>query len=373
MIAAFTIIYCICIVVVFKVVKIKPRPVPIALAVVVGVVAIGAIVIGWQLSAPASKNIVLSRYVVQIVPQVTGTIEKIHAEANVPLKKDEDILFEIEPDLFQYAVDQFEAELAAAEQNNLKLEADVEAAAAAVQKSQAELATAKAELDSALAIQRDNAGDVAELRDVTQQQKYAATEAGIDQATATEKGARFALDSATSNLKSIEAQLNTAKYNLEQCTVKAPADGFVAFWVIREGTRVSELKFATIGSFVDTSETHLVATFPQNLLKNVKSADPVDPGFKSLPGRVLTGEVDTIVNATGEGQLSPTGDLPVAADLESKGVLAVKIQLDDVIAAANLPVGAAGAVAIYTDAGKPFQVISKVYMRMLCWLNYLPF
>ena len=56
----------------------------------------------------------------------------------------------------------------------------------------------------------------------------------------------------------------------------------------------------------------------------------------------------------------------------SKGSLLVKFRLDDDAAAAALPVGGAGAVAIYTQSGKPFQVISKVYMRMLCWLNYLP-
>ena len=50
----------------------------------------------------------------------------------------------------------------------------------------------------------------------------------------------------------------------------------------------------------------------------------------------------------------------------------MKIRLDDEAAGAKLPVGAAGAVAIYTDSGRSFQVISKVYMRMLCWLNYLP-
>ena len=129
MIAAFTIIYCATIVVAFKVIKIKPRPVPIAVAVVVGVLFIGAIVIGWQFSAPVTKSMTLSRYVVQIVPEVSGTIKKIHAHPNVPLKKDRDLLFEIEPELFQYQVDRSIAQLAAAQQNILQLEAGVEAAA----------------------------------------------------------------------------------------------------------------------------------------------------------------------------------------------------------------------------------------------------
>ena len=170
----------------------------------------------------------------------------------------------------------------------------------------------------------------------------------------------------------IQAELNTANYNLDRCTVKAPTDGFVTAWVVREGTRVSALKPASIGTFVDTTDTFILASYPQNLLKNVKSGNPVDLAFKSTPGRVITGRVECVVEATGEGQFAPGGNLPVAADVGSKGSLLVKIRLDDDTSGASLPVGAAGAVAIYTESGMPFQLISKVYMRMLCWLNYLP-
>lgn len=372
MIAAFTIIYCAAILVVFKVFKVKPRPVPIAVAVVVGVVFIGAIVIGWQFSAPVSKSITVSRYVVQIVPEVTGTIKEIQAQPNVLLKKDRDLLFEVDPELFQYEVDQYTARLAAAQKSVSQLQAGVEEAASTLKKSKADIVLAKAELDSALAIQKEDTGAIAELRVIAQQTKYNVAEAGVEQAEAGQKEARFAVESAKENLKSIQAGLSTANYNLEKCSVKAPADGFVTSWLVREGTRVSSLKVASIGTFVDTTETFILANYPQNLLKNVKSGDPVDVAFKSSPGRVTTGKVEIVVEATGEGQFAPTGDLPVAADVGSQGSLLVKIRLDDESAAAALPVGGAGAVAIYTQSGKPFQVISKVYMRMLCWLNYLP-
>ena len=79
-------------------------------------------------------------------------------------------------------------------------------------------------------------------------------------------------------------------------------------------------------------------------------------------------------NALGRllGQLSASG-APIAADVGSEGALLVKIRLDDEDQLASLPVGAAGAVTIYTDVGKPFHVISKVYIRMQCWQYYLPF
>ena len=372
MIAAFIIIYSAAILIVFKVFKVKPRAVPIATAVSIGVVLIGAIVIGWQFSAPVSKSITVSRYVVQIVPEVTGTIKEIHAPPNQPLRKGDDLLFQVDPELFQYEVDQRTARLAAAEETVSELQAGVDEAASTLTRSEAELVLARAELDSALAIQAEEAGAIAELRVITQQTKFEVAEAGIEQAKAALSEARFALASAKENLKSVEAELKAAQHDLEKCTVVAPADGFVTNWLVREGTRVSSLKFASVATFIDTTESFVLASYPQNRLKNVKAGDVVNVAFKSLPGRVETGTVDSVIAATGEGQFAPTGELPIAANVGSQGSLLVKINLDDTEMASQLPLGAAGAVTIYTDSGRPFQVISKVYIRMLCWLNYVP-
>ena len=40
-------------------------------------------------------------------------------------------------------------------------------------------------------------------------------------------------------------------------------------------------------------------------------------------------------------------------------------------AVAQLPQGAGGTMAIYTERGKPVHVISKVAIRMNAWLGYL--
>src|SRR5262249_14124454 len=56
----------------------------------------------------------------------------------------------------------------------------------------------------------------------------------------------------------------------------------------------------------------------------------------------------------------------------SYGMLAVKIRFDDAKQAHELPLGAVGTVAIYTDFGKPFHCISKVALRIKKWLYFLP-
>jgi hypothetical protein len=61
------------------------------------------------------------------------------------------------------------------------------------------------------------------------------------------------------------------------------------------------------------------------------------------------------------------------ADIGSEGYLAVRIRMDDAELARNLPLGAAAAVAIYTDTGKFWHVLSEIDLRVKSWMNYIPF
>ena len=54
------------------------------------------------------------------------------------------------------------------------------------------------------------------------------------------------------------------------------------------------------------------------------------------------------------------------------GTMAVRLKFDSAIQPAQLPSGANGAVAIYTDSGKPLRIIRKVVIRMFTWLNFMP-
>jgi hypothetical protein len=98
----------------------------------------------------------------------------------------------------------------------------------------------------------------------------------------------------------------------------------------------------------------------------------VEFACKSRPGQLFRGKVDTIIEATGEGQFTTGGKLPSAAKVGSYGFLAVKIRPNEGESANELALGTPCAVAIYTDWGKPFAMISKVAIRMQKWLYFLP-
>ena len=372
MIAVITIGYIVLVLVAFKVIKIKVNPISVAVAVVIGVFILGGIVIGWKMSAPMTGQMVLRRRVLQVAPDVREFVSKVHVKPNQMVKKG-DPLFEILPDRFQNAVDQSAANLAAAKAKVTQVAASVAAAEATVKSSADNTAIAKAELETAVNIQKDSAGAVAKLKVIQAQDAYNAALANDKVSEASLKQKKLSLKSAEFSVDAAAAALNTAKFNLDECTYRSSVDGQVVNWQIREGTPVARWKFTSNGTVQDFSDSAILAVFPQNLLKNVKSGNEVEIAFKRRPGQIATGKVEAVVKYTGEGQFVPSSKLPSAAAVGSKGYLVARIRLDDEQLARELPLGAAGTTAIYTDTGKPFHAISKIAIRMKGWMNYLPF
>lgn len=372
MITVMTLCYIGCIVVAFKVIKIKPTPASIAVATLIGVFMLGGIVIAWKQSAPLTQQMFLRRRVLQVVPDVREFVTKVHVKSNQLVKKG-DPLFDILPDRFQDAVDQATAELAAAKSTVSQLEASVAAAEAAVKLSEANTGMEKAELDTALALQQASAGAaIARLKVDEAQDGFNAAQADDKLSKASLKQTQFSLAAGKRSVDVAQAALNVANFNRQRCTYTSPVDGQVMNMQIAEGTPVARWRFTSAGTVMDLSDTAIVAVFPQNQLKNVKAGNDVEIAFKSRPGLIATGEVEAVVKYTGEGQFLPTGKLPEAVNVGSKGFLVVRIRLDDDQLAKKLPLGAAGTTAIYTDFGNPFHLISKITVRIKGWMYYLP-
>jgi multidrug resistance efflux pump len=371
MVTVLIIGYIACVLAAFKIIRIKVNPVTVAVSVLGGIFLIGGVVIAWKFSAPITGKMTVIR---RTVPLLSGQdskelITKVHVAAHQMVKKG-DVLYEVDQRPTQYALDSLTAQLAVAEQTISELEAGIEVAAATVEAAKAGLGYSKAQVVVAEGIQKANPAAVAALKVTVQENKYASSQAAVEQAIAAQKEAEFALTNAKENLKATQAQIETAKLNLEQCFIRAPADGYIMNWQAVEGTMTTTVITSAQGVFMDMSETVVAAVLPQNLVKNVAPGDEVEFAFKSTPGRIATGKVSAVVEYTGEGQLEPSGVVPVVATLGSKGFLVVRIKLDDEDLARELPLGGAGTTAIYTKVGGPFHVISKIVVRMKAWTNY---
>lgn len=370
MITLMTLCYVACVIVAFKFIKIKVNPVSVAVAALTGVLMLSGIVIVWNLAAPISGQMVLRRRVLQVVPDVREVVSKVYVTPDQKVKKG-DPLFEILPDRFQDAVDQAKAQLTAANATVSQFEAGVKAAEAALKQSQADTAAAKAELDTSLAIAKSEAAAIAKLKIQEAQQGYRATMADDKVKEASLKQAQFSLVAAKRSVDVTQASLDTASFNLARCKFVSPVDGQIVNWQIREGTPVARWRFTGAGTVQDFAGNWILAVYPQNLLTNVKPGNPAEIAFKSRPGQVATGKVKEVVEYTGEGQFTPNSLLPSAATVGSQGFLVVRIYLDDEELARELPLGAAGTTAVYTDFAQPFHIITKITVRIKAWVYQL--
>jgi multidrug resistance efflux pump len=384
MIAFLIVVYTAVVLVLFKVMHIKPTAYLVAAIIVAGVFMIGGVVVVWSQAAPITDKMVTSQYVVQLVPYVKGQVKAVHAQALQHMKKG-DLLLEIDPAPYQYTVNQVESQLNSAKATVKQAEASLQAANAAVANAQANVAKAKAadelaktEEKIALTIQRSEAGAISVLNvaKATQERQEAdaavqQAEAGVNQAQASALQAAAAVQVAQSNVPTIEAQLDDAQFNLAQCKMTAPEDGYVVNWQVQVGTMVVPAPIAAAGTFVVTSDIGVAAVFPQNWLSNVQPGDDVEMVLNPYPGRLFLGKVGYVISATGGGQFTTSGTIPNAAKIGSNGLYAVRIKFSDEAVARKLSLGSGGSAAIYTQAGKATHVISKVAIRMKKWLLYV--
>ena len=240
MIAFLIIVYTAAVLVLFKVMRIKPTAYVIASIIVAGVFMIGGVVVVWTQAAPITDKMVTSQYVVQLVPYVKGQVKAVYAQPLQPMKKG-DLLLEIDPTPYQYTVNQLEAQLNASKATVKQAQDSLQAANAVIANAQANVAKAKAADDLAktqeqivLNTQRADAGaisvlNVAKARQERQEADAAVeqAEASVTQAQASALQAAATVQVAQSNVPAIEAQLNDARFNLAQCKMTAPGDGYV--------------------------------------------------------------------------------------------------------------------------------------------------
>ena len=254
------------------------------------------------------------RPVVEIVPNVNGVVMEVPARAMMQLEKGE-VLFTIDPTQYQAKVDQLEAQI------NL---------------SQANLARAQDLMNRGVGRQLD-------------------------------------IDIYGAETDSFTAQLRNARWELESTVVRAPKNGRVVALSLRPGQRVANLPLRSWVAFVEDGDRKMAVGIPQSRLRYVNPGQKAEIVLRLFPGRTLSATVASIVNINPSAQLQPSGLLP-NAPMPTDPTLpyAVVLELDDdSIDLFDIPGGAMGTAAIYTDSVAATHVIRKVMMRMEAWMNYI--
>jgi len=340
---------------------------------VIGVIVVIGLNIWVNFVHPQSLDVRVFEHVVEIssrLPQ-PGRVVEVNVEPNVPVKAGAP-LFKIDPRPYQFEVDRLAAALKEAEQTVPQLEAAYSGAKSQVAELTAQLDLANRTYERDLAANKNNDGAVSQQQVDEAKQNAAAAKNAVDASSAAMEQARIAVELADPKIDQLKAQLASANLNLEETQLVAPADGFVTNLTLKPGAIVTPGQ--PVMSFVYNPEGIVVASFPQEYLRGVEPDDPVEIALDLYPGEVLTGHVDTVIWASGGGQLAPTGVLPTFTSTQPRTRFVVRMVLDDAaMENRHIPPGAGGSAAIYTKQAPPLRVLRQIILRWYTWLNYIKF
>ena len=333
--------------------------------------------IGLRFITPYSVNATVVQRTIQLVPRLPEPtlVDAVLFEEDVPVKKGQ-TLFQFDRRPYQYKVDQIAAQLAAARQNVNVLKADVNAAAQNAKK-------AKVELDYQQYQKRifDKLAQEQAVREEAVEEwltRVNAAEATNDAALAQLERAQLQykseIDGVNTAVANMEAQLELARYYLDNTTLTAPEDGHIINLQVRPGMVAGTIRAGGIAAFIADADRYLLATFFQENLKYVRAGQPVEVSLDLYPGQIFSGTVDKIWRGNGIGQYLPSDDIPKFQQPPPsvpQGQYAVKIRLDH-SDQSGFTIGAQGSAAIYTGGEYgAWAALRKISIRAHSWFNWL--
>lgn len=338
--------------------------------VLVVVLAVLAVPMNW--GAPAGP-LTVYQYVTPIAPAVSGLVSDVDAKSLVPIKQG-DTLFRIDAVKYQAEVGRLEAALVEAEQDVLQLKAAFKATESSSVRAVAIRDLANLNFERTSALKKSNPAALAGLQVDQAELSLAEANASVQTAKANEEKARLAYKSEirgeSTAVAQLRAELEIAKFDLANCAVKAPSDGYVPGVTLQKGQFLNAGE--DVMAFVKSNRVDLIVKIPHNGIRNVELGQPAEVVLTAFPGRTFTGKVTNILQLTPEGQLTANNEIMVSLPEGHGSQPIVQIALDDgQIDIKELIGGMVGQAAIYTDSQKQSHLYRKVTLRMQTWLNYV--
>jgi multidrug resistance efflux pump len=357
------------------------------ITVTIPIFGMAVLILLLNIFAPSSADVRVINYVVQVVPRVAGRVVEVPVEPDRPVKKGA-VLFKIDPVIYQSQVDALEAQ----RDQQLAQLGSTQAYARELDESQRNARGKRVAIASKLALARKRLAQTKELAAIGAGSRYdyeqaeadvSNLEAELDAAAAAEQQIVQKLSARSddneladvakirANIDQIDAQLDAARWNLAETTVLAPSDGTVVNLQLRAGSAVAAFPITPAMTFVE-DEQWVLALFRQNELRYIKAGQEAEIALKTHPNRIIKCRVDSIIWASGSGQLPISGTIPnQLTQPMPPGYFAVRLLPDAKDKDVFLAAGAGGIGAVYTDKGAMVHIIRKVFLRVSTKLDWL--
>src|SRR6516162_8050219 len=247
----------------------------VGLAILVVAVALAVYVVYYLDHSPRTSDAFASAYTIGVASQVNGRIIRLRVQDNQAVKQG-DVLFEIDPEPYQYALEKARASLESLEQQIGLTQRDVNS-------QQFAAGAAKANIERAQVAAKQAAETLARTEPLLA--KGYVTAEQVDQARSAKSSADAALlvargdaqrasaavggvGALVAKLGELRASVALAEYDLKQTVVRAPFDGRVVNLSIAQG------EYAATGrqlfTLIDVRNWYVIANFRETALNGIR-------------------------------------------------------------------------------------------------------
>lgn len=347
-------------------------------------VQITLIVIGltltWYLLAdrltPYTQQARVQAYVVAIAPEVAGRVSQVRVGNNQMVKAGQ-VLFEINPEPYQIALDKARAELQNMRGQVGASSAAIDSALASQRAAEAGELEARQDRDRLERLYREDKGTISLRRLEISRAKLeqaisqvAAARAEVQRARESEGGS----GEDNARLRSASAAVEQAALDLSKTQVRAASAGLLTDLRIEVG------QYAAAGSpqmtLIALNDLWINAEMSENNLGHLQPGTPVAIVLDARPGHIYRGHVRSIGYGISVGQSPPPGSLPTVENSRDwlraaqRFPVIVEFEAGELGDYQGLRVGGQAEVMAFPSEGNPLNLLGRAFLRVMSWLSF---
>lgn len=339
--------------------------------------------LAWYLLAdrftPYTQQARVGAFVIPVASEVAGRVIRVNVRNNQDVKAG-DVLFEVDPQPYQIAVDRARADLESTRRQIGASTAGIASAQANLRAAQANELKARQDNQRLEGLYRDDPGTISvrllEVSRANREQavsQVAAARAEVQRAREQEGGS--AEDNAL--LRSAATALSKAELDQANTQIRARSVGLIT------DLRTDAGQFAAAGSPVMTliaiHDVWISADMTENNLARVRLDTPVAIVLDALPGEVFEGRVRSVGYGVSVGQPPAPGTLPTVQNsrdwLRPAQRFPVIIEFSE--ASRNtlrdsgaIRAGGQAEVMAFPSEGNLLNPLGRFFLWLMSWLSY---
>jgi multidrug resistance efflux pump len=340
----------------------------------IGLLAVFLVVlVALNQRTPYTSEAVLKAPVIGIAANVSGDIVEVGVRDNQTVKAG-DLLFQIDPALFETALKASVGQLDYVTQQLGAEATGIGAAEAAVVQANARLADV--EQQNVRVETLFKRGVAARAAVDTARANLAVAQSGLRAAEVQLAQSRERLGPSGEDNPQIQtalAQREKAQIDLMHARVTAPVDGVVTNTVLSVGQFVGTGQH--VATIIDAASAWIVAQIPENALGRMKAGDRVEIVLDVAPGRIFQGKVESTGSGV-EQVVAPglQGDLPSPVNrrvwLRDVQRIPVRIEFEKLDPDIVIRSGARASVTIYTQDAGFVEPIAHAWMWIVAYVRF---